>query len=193
MSRISYTSALREEYRWLWETAELRHEWLLPARNFALLIEENRDRYVGLSNKIGIPWNVIALIHAMESSCDWNRHLHNGDWLKARTVHVPAGRPMTGVPPFTWEESAEDALCACARLHRWRDWDVPGTLYVLERYNGFGYRLYHKDVLSPYLWSGTDKYLIGKYGADGKFNRGLKSKQCGAVLLWKTLEQWDRE
>ena len=57
-----------------------------------------------------MPWYVVGLIHTMESSGNFAAHLHNGDPLSARTTHVPAGRPKAGAPPFTWEESATDAL-----------------------------------------------------------------------------------
>ena len=30
-------------------------------------------------------------------------------------------------------------------------------------FNGWGYRLYHPNVKTPYLWSYTDKYSKGKY------------------------------
>jgi lysozyme family protein len=106
----------------------------------------------------------------MAASLNFNRHLHNGDPLTARTVQVPAGRPKTGEPPFTWEESATDALML-EKLDQWEDWSVPGTLYKLEQYNGWGYRLAHPDVKSPYGKPGektsealkkvTGHYLIG--------------------------------
>jgi lysozyme family protein len=84
---------------------------------------------------------------------------------------VPAGRPLAGHPPFTWEESAIDALMMLD-LHTWRDWSPAGTAYVWEAYNGFGYRLFHPQVNSPYLWSFTTAYgppesKGGKYIGDG--------------------------
>ena len=86
----------------------------------------------------------------MESSLNFKRHLHNGDPLTARTVHVPSGRPRQGDPPFTWEQSAADAL-TLRNLGPRTDWSLSGTLYALEGYNGWGYRRYHPEVFSPYL------------------------------------------
>jgi hypothetical protein len=106
--------------------------------------------------------------------------------LKARTVHVPAGRPKTGKPPFTWEQSAIDALRGRG-LGAWKDWSVPGTLYQLEAYNGFGYRDHHPTVPSPYLWSFSNHYTRGKYVADGRFSPTAVSQQVGAALLLKRL------
>lgn len=124
----------------------------------------------------------------MESGLDFTCHLHNGDPLSARTVHVPAGRPKSGKPPFTWEESAEDAL-RMRRIERVESWSLERVLYELERYNGWGYRLYHPYVLSPYLWSFSNHYTSGKYTADGRWSDTAKSRQCGAAVILRRLEE----
>lgn len=98
---------------------------------------------------------------------------------------MPANRPLTA-PPFTWEESAIDAL-HYTKLTNWQDWSVAGTLFKLEVYNGWGYRRYHSQILSPYLWSFSNHYHQGKYAADGKFDSQLISQQCGAAILLKEL------
>jgi lysozyme family protein len=41
-------------------------------------------------------------------------------------------------------------------------------LYLLEKYNGFGYRL--KQLSTPYLWSFSNFYTKEKFVADGVFN-----------------------
>jgi hypothetical protein len=124
----------------------------------------------------------------MESSLDFTRHLHNGDPLTARTVHEPEGRPKSGTPPFTWEESAIDSL-AYQGLPRWQDWSLPGILYKLEEYNGWGYRLSHPHVLSPYLWSGSNHYTSGKYVADGTWSDTAISKQIGAAVILRRMAE----
>jgi lysozyme family protein len=129
---------------------------------------------------------VVGIIHSLEASCDFTRHLHNGDPLTARTTHVPAGRPRTGRPPFTWEASAIDAL-TLQGFASWKDWSVAGTLYKLEAYNGFGYRDHHRTVPSPYLWSFSNHYTRGKYVADGRFSPTAVSQQCGAAVLLRRL------
>jgi lysozyme family protein len=77
------------------------------------------------------------------------------------STHVPAGRG-----PFTsWEDAAFDALAMCPPFaSRNKDWSPGGALTMLERYNGLGYAA--KGVPSPYIWSGTDQYVSGKYVAD---------------------------
>ena len=118
-------------------------------------------RYETVGKALGTPWYVVGLIHTMEASGNFGAHLHNGDPLSARTTHVPAGRPKTGTPPFTWEESATDAL-TMQGFPAWKDWSVPGTLYKLEGYNGWGYHDHHPDVNTPYLWSFSNHYTSGE-------------------------------
>ncbi|MEN8207004.1 MAG: hypothetical protein ABFS24_13480 [Pseudomonadota bacterium] len=80
---------------------------------------------------MGAPWFFIAAIHNMEASLRFDRHLHNGDRLAARTVHVPAERPAEGEPPFTWEESSQGALTMHG-IDEIEEWTLPRILYELE-------------------------------------------------------------
>jgi lysozyme family protein len=176
------TTKLRGEYQLLYESCAIRPERLPAVDALARKIRANRARYEAVGGPLGIPWYAVGLIHAMEASLNFGAHLHNGDPLSARTVHVPAGRPKTGTPPFTWEQSAADAL-ATQGFGSWKDWSVPGILFKLEGYNGFGYRQFHPDVLSPYLWSFSNHYTRGKYVGDGSFSATAISAQCGAAVL----------
>ena len=115
----------------------------------------NKHRYQTVSGKVNIPWYFIAIVHCMEGSLSFNKNLHNGDPLTARTVQVPKGRPTEGNPPFDWENSALDAL-TYEGFTNWSDWTISGMLYCFERYNGFGYRKY--GINSPYLWSYSNLY-----------------------------------
>ncbi len=103
-------------------------------------------------------------------------------------MQVPAGRPKTGQPPFTWEASASDAL-RYQGFDKWKDWSIPGTLFKLEGYNGFGYRDHHADVPSPYLWSFSTHYSSGKYVADGKWSQTAVSAQCGVAVLLRRMAE----
>jgi len=152
---------------------------LLTAR-----ILKNKSKYDEVSQITNVPWYVLGAIHYRESSLNFSRHLHNGDPLTARTKHVPAGRPIKGQPPFTWVESAIDAI----KLKGWdkvKDWSIENTLNLVEAYNGLGYK--KKGLPSPYLWSWSDKYQKGKYVADGKFDPNYIDQQCGAAILIKSL------
>lgn len=151
-------------------------------------IISNRDIYENIAHKFvnpGLKWWLVGLIHEMECSQNFRCHLHNGDPLTARTVHVPAGRPAFGEPPFTFEESAIDAL-KMQGADRITDWSIGNVLYFLEGYNGYGYDRFH-HINSPYLWSGSNHYVSGKYVSDGKYDANVVSQQIGIALLMKKL------
>lgn len=140
--------------------------------------------YRRMAAETGVPWAVIGVLHGLETGFSFSRHLHNGDPLSARTKRVPAGRPASGAPPFTWEESAADALRG-HKLHRVDDWSLARTLYEIERFNGFGYR--YRRSPSPYLWSFSDQYRGGKFVRDGVFDPKALSRQAGAATVLKVL------
>lgn len=148
-------------------------------------LTENRALYEQVGDRLGIPWWFIGVVHGMEASFNLETHLHNGDPLQARTVRHPPGRPRTGAPPFTWLESAIDAL-TFEKLDQLDDWSIGKALDRLERYNGLGYR--RRGLPSPYLWSFSNHYEKGKFVADGHFDPDAVSKQCGGAVLLKRLD-----
>lgn len=143
------------------------------------------DRYLPVAQIVGVPWWWIGCIHQMEASGNFACHLANGDPLTARTVHVPAGRPVIGNPPFTWQQSAIDALTVAGPGNGMIT-DITSALDRAERYNGLGYR--HRGVPSPYLWSGTNQYTSGKFVSDGVYDPNAKSAQPGVAALMLALK-----
>ncbi len=188
MAGIKLNEALRAEYNRMFQTCVVRQTHTAIVNTLAQKLIANLDRYANVGDPINVPWTFIAVTHNMESSQNFARHLHNGDPLTKRTVQVPAGRPKTGAPPFTWEESAADALLL-KKLNTWTDWTIAGTLYKLEEFNGWGYRKFHPDVKSPYLWSFSNHYLAGKYVADGTWSPTARSQQSGAALLLRRMAE----
>lgn len=185
--------SLKKQYAKLWQSLEIKPAWRSKLDAAANKILVNKSQYMRVQRETGVPWYFVGVIHMRESSCNFSTHLHNGDSLKARTWRVPAGRPKTGSPPFDWYFSAADAL-RMKGLDKLPGWDIETILYQLERYNGFGYRQYHKATLSPYLWQGTGHYCdadsaCGKYVSDGKFSSAEADKQCGAAAVLKVLEE----
>jgi lysozyme family protein len=145
-----------------------------------------RQDYDAVEAAINVPWYFVGIVHCLEGANNMNVHLHNGDPLTARTIHVPRGRPKDGSPPFAWTASAIDALQLKA-LEQWTDWSIAGTLFQFERFNGFGYRRY--GINSPYLWSFSNHYSKGKFVQDGIFNESAISKQCGAAVLLRRMSE----
>lgn len=188
MAKVLLTPALRNEYEQLFNSCLIRPAKADEVEALVQRIVDNRPRYDEVASATGVPWAFIGVVHSLESGLRFDRHLHNGDPLTARTVNVPAGRPKSGKPPFQWEESAADAL-GMKRLGAGTEWSLAGTLYQLESYNGFGYRLFHPHVLSPYLWSYSTHYLAGKYVADGTWSDSAQSKQCGAAVLLRRMAE----
>ena len=184
----SLTPALRAEYQTLFDTCDIRPPKQPAVATIVSKIAQNKARYDATADPTGIPWYVVGVIHNMEASLNFSKHLHNGDPLTRRTVNVPPGRPVSGTPPFTWEDSALDAL-RLEKLDRVQDWTVPGTLFQLEGYNGFGYRTRHPEVLTPYLWSFSNHYTRGKFVADGTFSSTAVSAQCGAAVLLRRMSE----
>lgn len=144
---------------------------------------ENIELYHVVCGFTRIPWIVTACIHYRESDQNFSRHLHNGDPLTDRTHNWPPGRPEKGQPPFSWVESAIDAL-----YNRWKPevWSVSTALGFMEYYNGLGYR--KRGIESPYVWSWTDRYISGLYVSDGRFDAEKIDSRPGCAAIIKTME-----
>lgn len=170
-----------------WEKATVRPN---KQREIDLICDRilaNKARYVAVEQATGVPWHVTAALHNMEASGSFQKHLHEGSPLTARTRWVPKGRPKEGRPPFKWEVSAVDALRYDHMVSvQWSN--LSRALQACEAYNGTGYQRFHPDVPTPYLWSGTTLYTRGKYVADGKWSSTAISGQIGVAAIWKRLE-----
>lgn len=177
---------LKDSYTELWNTCTINSDKLNEVNSVVSKINKNIEMYKEISEKTGVPLNVIGVIHYMECGLKIC-HLHNGDPLSSKTIHVPSGRPT--FPPkngisYTFVESAIDAL---SMKLPYNHWDPAGCLYFLESYNGFGY--HSKGINSPYLWSFSNHYTKGKYVADGHYDPNAVSKQCGAATILKKLQE----
>jgi len=148
------------------------------------LMKSNQDRYKAVSHTFPNPcltWEIVAVIHEMECSQNFNKYLGNGQSLDKVTTIAPAGRG----PFSSFEDGAIDAL-RLQGADKITDCSIGSLLYFLEGYNGYGYEKYH-NMNSPYLWAGSQWYTIGKYTSDGKFDPDSVSQQIGVALLLKSL------
>ena len=177
---------LRPGYEALYASCRIRPERAGEVAWYRKKLEQYQPRYEAVAKKAGVPWWFIGVVHALEASFNFYGHLHNGDPLSARTVQVPKNRPPVWNPPTDWESSALDSL-VYKHFTGLADWSLAATLYRCETYNGFGY--YARNMASPYLWSFSNHYTKGKFVQDHKFDPDAVSKQCGAAVLIRALEE----
>lgn len=182
-------NTIQDEYVSLWNSMAMRPDKQAEVNQFAATVAKGRPRYESVAAKFSnaLPWYVIGVLHAMECSCDFKEHLHNGDPLSARTVHVPKNRPPVWDPSWAWELSANDAVMVDG-LDKIQDWTLPRTLFTFERYNGFGPRRRFGKA-TAYLWSYSNHFVRGKYVGDGQWDPEAPSKQVGAAVLLKQMVQ----
>ncbi len=185
---IPFSPQLQAEYLRLFDTCVINPDKLPEINSIVNKIVIGKERYEKVAKKMNIPWHFIGITHSLEGGSNFKTHLHNGDPLTARTVQVPKGRPKTGNPPFEWEFSAEDAL-TIEGLGEWKDWSIPGILYKLEAYNGYAYHKPGININSPYLWSYSNHYKMGKFIKDHVYSATAVSKQCGAAILLRRLTE----
>ena len=171
------------------------HRDLLALIDHAIsVVRVGTSRYKKVEAQTRVPWWFIGVLHLMEADCNFTKHLHNGDPVSGRTVHVPKGRPVTGQPPFMWEDSAADACLLegwthdnVARLPDGEpDWTLPTVLWRLENWNGWGYFL--KGIRDPYLWAGSNLEEKGRFVEDGEFAPERWSDQIGAAVILKAMQ-----
>jgi lysozyme family protein len=139
--------------------------------------------------KPGVPAPVLFCLHYRESDNNFRCHPHEGSPLTHRTRFIPKGRiPAPAMPPFTFEQSAEDAYYVCDRLDR-RDWlHLAPALQAIEGFNGLGYQRPGRPP-SPYLWAGTTLERPGKFIADGRFDPTARDAQLGCAAILKRMRE----
>jgi lysozyme family protein len=180
------TEILKSEYQRLFDTCIINTNRYPVVTKTVETIAKEKAQYEAIAGRTGTPWYFIGIIHKMECDCSFNKHLHNGDPLTARTIQVPKGRPKTGSVPFTFFDSAVDAL-TYEDYTEWNDWSISGMLYCFEKYNGFGYR--SKGINTPYLWSFSNHYTSGKFIKDGVYNSRAISTQIGTAVLLRRMSE----
>ena len=165
----------------MYEVAYINQKWAKDSLGWYMArIRAGEYKYRRVADKTGVPWQVVAVIHALECSGDFKKHLHNGDPLSKKTVRAPEGRPLADT--WDWESSAVDAI-RYDRLDQ-KNWKDMGTaLRNIEYYNGKGYE--YRNMPSPYLWGGTQFHSKGKFVRDGKFDPEAHTRQIGAAILLK--------
>lgn len=161
--------------------------------------------YRDLAEKVGIPAELLAVIHYRENSTDYlngtfNVYLHNGEPLGKETEKEPDGLLF-----HDFETAAIDAIqresSIVKRFHlSTNSNDLVAMLCFAECYNGTGY--YNNGHINPYIFSGTNVYVSGKYveiqktdgsGTTSVYKADLVDEQVGAYLLFKALMEYRGE
>lgn len=181
-----------QDYIARYERAKLKPNSGLGIQVIVDKIQKNKAEYVKVEEKTGVPWQLVAALHSLESSLSFSTWLANGDPLSGPTKNVPAGLRLPGNQPWKWFEAAVLSL-----EHEGFDGlkfnDIGDLLIAAESYNGLGYltgagRKTTPSETSPYLWSGTSEYQKGKYVSDGRFDPEAVSQQAGVVGIFKELD-----
>ena len=169
---------VKDGYHNLYSTMVIKPSKFAEAQVIANTIIKHRARY---ENPCGVPWYFVAILHIREAGGvpDFTRYLGNGQCLNAITTAVPAGRG-----PFkTFEEGVIDALVLMG-YDKIKDWSVERMLWLFEKFNGLGYFGKHN---SPYVWSWSNLYSVGKFDVDGHYVATLVDEQPGAAVLLKII------
>lgn len=169
-----------------WNSAEVRKIDLMRADKAVALYERTKSRYESVAHS-GVPPTILFCLHYRESDNNFHGHAHNGDPLTHRTYEVPKGRlPLPAKPPFTFEQSAEDAYYFCDKLQLANWASVQSALDRTEMFNGLGYR--SRGIVAPYNFSGTTLYLRGKFIRDHVFSKTAVDDQLGVATILKRMQ-----
>lgn len=176
---------LRPEYERMW--AQMTVLKTSAAKAQAGKVIANKSRYQEVERRTGVPWFVVGCAHMRESNGDFSTYLGNGQSLKRRTTIVPKGRG-----PFdSFEDGAYDALVTLKRYNEIKDWSAARVAYMLEGFNGWGYRNPSRNIPSPYLWGGTNVQKPGKYVADHVYDPKVMDSQLGGMAVLRSIMDLD--
>ncbi|HWN50956.1 MAG TPA: hypothetical protein VNO18_14240 [Xanthobacteraceae bacterium] len=193
--------ALRPEYEELWgivnKPGGLTRIPETMREASAIFAPAAKARFQAVEKRTDVPWFVTGIVLTREAGSPPNFHawLHNGDPMfdhdgsPRQTVNVPARRPPN--PAVSWEDGAVDAYSIEGLLQK-NDWSPAFVAWLLEKFNGWGYRLYH-HVRSPYVWGATVAQQIGKYTSDRVWDATVTDTQIGGMALLSALMQIDSE
>jgi lysozyme family protein len=120
---------LKESYLSIFNACRVNADSLKQANGIVQKISASRPRYESVSAILTIPWYVIAVIHNLEAGLNFNCHLHNGDPLTSKTVHVPSGRQHQVILRIAGDE--RHRCNATGEFGCWTDWSLSGISYKL--------------------------------------------------------------
>lgn len=177
-----------------WETMKIKQNFWPAALKFADRALVHKADYQHIASLIKqeydlyIPWWFIPLVH--ERECvrgvdNWSCNIAQGCRFDVKCNVIPKNGPFSSFD--------KAAIAALVLEHPFAakntNWSGGGTMTIAEDYNGTGY--YRMGVTNPYLFSGTDKYVKGKYIADHKYDANKVDTQLGVAISLKALMERD--
>ena len=78
MPRMPFTESLKKEYENLFNTCAIRTDRMGEIERTVAALLRDKSRYEGVGGDLGIPWFFVAVIHNMEASRSFTRHLTTG-------------------------------------------------------------------------------------------------------------------
>ncbi len=158
-------------------------------------IDAKYDVIDRIARAADVPPEMVGAIWYREGSVADGVYLHNGQPLGRPTDLVPAGIMFE---KDQFEEAAIHALnMKSDMIHslglNYGSLDFAAMCAYTEGYNGWGYRMYHPQIASAYVNSGTTNYTAGKYTGDGTFSETFVDGQVGTLpIMLETLKRHPR-
>lgn len=164
------------------------------AKKFAVRALSHKEAYIEVADEIKrrynlhMPWWFIPLVH--ERECirgvdNFNCNIAQGDPFNRKSKNVPYNGPFP-----SWKEAAIAALVGeHPHAAKWTNWSAGGVATIAEQYNGLKYA--NAGRPSPYVWSGTDQYKIGKVMRDHGPIENVVDTQLGVMVSLHAMMELD--
>lgn len=177
-----------------WTSHKTKPSFATAGHKFAQRALVHKAEYQQIADEVHkqtghrFPWWFIPLVH--ERECvrgvdNWLCNIAQGCKYAVKCNIIPHSGPFG-----TFFQAAVDALIVQApHAGKWTNWSGGGALTIAEAYNGLGYARMGRP--SPYIWSGTDQYVRGKYVSDGKYDANKVDTQLGVAVALQALIDLD--
>ena len=153
--------------------------------------ENNKDVYETISNQTNMPPELIAAIHYRESDVDYfsgefNVYIQNGQVLGEETTLAPQNIYYedfisSAVDWFTGKAGIDYFSGLISDLKLSSDSkDLIAMAAFSNLYNGM-----NSNIISNYVYSGTNIYIKGMFVEDGKYDPNVVDKRPGTVAIIK--------
>ncbi|MDE6950846.1 MAG: hypothetical protein K2P64_08030, partial [Lachnospiraceae bacterium] len=158
------------------EGIQLTEEMEVDIKNFKNIYKEEREKYNEIARETNVPPVLIAAIHYRESNNNFNYSIRNGQMPVASIEEFLSdaeewfGKGMTEKGIRIPSDASIELMLTYAELHN-------GVTYAKE------------GLVNPYLYSGTNIYMKGKYVADKVYDGEKVDRQVGVYALIMAIDE----